>query len=363
MRVCINGHEYAKRQLEKEGIAYEPLDNGFYSCENPKRLQEILNELDSNKIEKVYRKWLSRLPHPFTSDDRSAGYRYELSILQIEFALTQVFDRPLLGRYFFEQIIRENIDLGRPDNVSLIFDRRVTKRTPGQFRTRIVTTGVIPSLHVSYKKSKIKQYYKEGQALRTETTINNTRDFGIGKKLVNLPAMREVGFKANKRLLLAETTSMIGHEQFEQITSSVEVNGQRCSALKFGDLRVMSLLSAISLFIIVAGKFRNRELRQYVAQFKGQTTDDYSSGKMTYDLRRLKLHGLIKRIPGTFNWEVTNEGIKTALFVTKLCSRLFCTGLSETEETCTLKGGSKQNQAIKQLEKGVESLIATAQLS
>jgi hypothetical protein len=112
----------------------------------------------------------------------TAGYRYELSILQAEFSLTQMLDRPVSGRVFFEQVIRDNLDIGRPDQVSLIFDRRIIARpqapTPGRFRTRVITDGVTPSLHVDYKHTKIKQYHKEGRALRTETTINDTRDFG-----------------------------------------------------------------------------------------------------------------------------------------------------------------------------------------
>jgi hypothetical protein len=94
---------------------------------------------------------------------------------------------------FFEEVIRENLDIGRPSQVQLIFDRRVNKNTPGHFRTRIITDGVIPSLHVAYKNIRIKQYHKEGRALRTETTINNTRDFGIGKRLKNLPALLQIG--------------------------------------------------------------------------------------------------------------------------------------------------------------------------
>jgi len=79
------------------------------------------------------------LPHPFTGADRKAGYGYDISILQAEFSTTQVLDRPVHGRLFFEQVIRENLDLGRPQEVRLIFNRTITRRTPGQFRTRIVT--------------------------------------------------------------------------------------------------------------------------------------------------------------------------------------------------------------------------------
>ena len=119
-RVCINGHEYAKRQLAKEGIAFAALDNGVLSCADPARLQQILDGLDTPKIQALVDKWLARLPDPLTAQDHAAGFNPQLSILQAEFSRTQVFDRPLSGRHFFEEIIRENIDLGRPSTVSLI---------------------------------------------------------------------------------------------------------------------------------------------------------------------------------------------------------------------------------------------------
>jgi hypothetical protein len=170
------------------------------------------------------RKWLRLLPHPFTAKDRQAGYRYQLSILQIELSLTQVLDRPVSGRIFFEEVIRENLDMGRPKQVQLIFERWVTRATPGAFRTRVITDGVIPSLHVDYKGTRIKQYHKQGRALRTETTINNTRDFYIGKSLRNLPALRQIGFQANRRLLQVEHIShdcLLSEETFQKVNRPI----------------------------------------------------------------------------------------------------------------------------------------------
>ena len=161
-KLCLNGHEYLKRQLAKAGIAFEALDNGVLSYADPRRLQQLADGLGAAQIDALLRKWLARLPHPFTAADRKAGYRYDVSILQAEFSLTQVLDRPRMGRIFFEEVIRENLDIGRPDQVQLIFGRRVTKRTPGRFRTRVLTEGVTPTLHVDYKKARIKQYHKEG---------------------------------------------------------------------------------------------------------------------------------------------------------------------------------------------------------
>jgi hypothetical protein len=331
-KLCINGHEYAKRQLDRRGIRYEALDNGILWCEEPAVLQRICDELSAEKIDALFRKWLRRLPHPFTAKDRAAGIRYDLSILQAEFSLTQVLDRPVMGRVFFEEVIRENLDIGRPDQVQLIFERRIHRKganvTPGRFRTRVITQGVYPSLHVDYKATRIKQYHKEGRALRTETTINNTCDFDIGKRLKNLPALREVGFRANRRLLDVQRVShdcSIGEDGFDALQRPRVVGDQRASALRFGNERVHALLHALVLFRLLPNGFSNRDLRQWLEPLRGRRT---TPGAVTYDLRRLRLRGLIRRIPRTHRYEVTEPGLRYALFFTRSYDRILRPGLA-----------------------------------
>jgi len=336
-KLCLNGHEYAKCQLRREGIGFQALDNGFVSCEDRERLQTICDHLGPEQIEALLRRWLAILPHPFTPQDREAGYRYDLSILQAEFSLTQILDRPLSGRLLFEQIIRENLDLGRPDQVQLIFDRRVTKRTPGSFRTRVLTDGVIPSLHINYKNSRIKQYFKQVPEVRevgarTETTINNTRDFFIGKRLCNLPALRQVGFQANRRILEVERLSQdcaVGEEAMQQLNRPVEVNGQRAAALRTTDRRVLALWHLLVWFRLLPCGFANRDLREQLAALTGQPPHQITQGKMTYDLRRLRLHGMIGRIPKTHRYQVTDFGFRAALFFTRTHARLYRPGVAE----------------------------------
>jgi hypothetical protein len=286
--------------LTHRGIPFEPLDNGIQSSAEAARVQRIADTLDAATIDAVFRKWLRRVPHPFAPAHRAAGDRDPLSIRQAEFALTQVLDRPLTGGCFFEEVIRENLDLGRPDQMHLIFDRRVTRRTPGSFRTRVLTEGVVPCLHVQYKKSKVKQYPKEGQALRTETPINDTSDFEIGRALHHLPALREIGFAANRRLLRVESLShdcLNGEDRLHTVTSPILVDQQRAAGLRFGDRRTHALMHALCLFALAPTGFRPREFRQHVAQLQARTSDTYSAGSMTDDLRRLRLHGLIERVP------------------------------------------------------------------
>jgi hypothetical protein len=363
-RICLNGNEWAKRQAKRAGIDFEPLDNGFSSCGDPARLQRICDRLDAKKIDALARKWLARLPHPFTPADRRAGYRYDVSVLQAEFSLTQVLDRPLSGRVFFEEVIRDNLDLGRPDQVALIFARRTSRRTPGRFRTRVLTEGVVASLHVDYKHSKIKQYHKEGRALRTETTVNDTRDFAIGKRLQNLPALREVGFNANRRLLDVQRTSCdctIGEAAFAKVCAPVVVNEQRCAALRFDDPRVQALLSVLTVFRLLPVGFSNRDLRAHLAPLLGIDPGSMSAGRMTYDLRRLRLHGIIERIPHTNRYRVTDFGLRVAMLFTRTYARVLRPGLA-----LTLDVGAIDNPLRRQfdrLDAAIDSFFAEVDLA
>ena len=206
MWLWLNGHSWAQRQLDKAGITYQAADNMFLSCEDPVALQRTCDRLGTGAVKDFFWRWQQRLPSPFTREDLRAGYVHDLAFRQFEVSDTRVFDRPQCGRAVFEGVIRDHLDVGRPDSVELVFSRKITKQTRGVFRTRVITKGVEPHVTATYKSSRIKQYFKEHKALRTETTINDTRDFGIGRRVrtENWRALRSVGDHANMRLLDAQ---------------------------------------------------------------------------------------------------------------------------------------------------------------
>jgi len=336
-KLLINGHHYAQAQAAQAGIAFTALDNGFAAVDDVAAVQAICDSLDEDKIEALARKWLDILPSPYSPADTAAGYRYDISVLQAEFSLTQVLDRPLSGRIFFDQVIHDNLDIGRPDQVGLIFDRKIVRKgpraTPGRFRTRVITDGVTPSLHVDYKNSKIKQYHKLGKAIRTETTINDARDFGIGKRLTNLPALRQAGFTASRRLLAAQTLShdpITGAAALAGVTGPVITStGTRIAGMRITDPRVQALLAVLCVFRLLPHGFTNAVLRHHLAPLLGKQPEHMTSGQITYDLRRLRHHGLIERIPHTFRYRVTDSGMRSAQFLTRVHDRVLRTGLAE----------------------------------
>lgn len=326
----LNGHEWAKRQLERARIGYEALDNGFRSCKDPAALQEICDRLGPGAVKNFFWRWLHRLPSQFSSADWKAGYVYELAFRQFEISDTYVFDRPQAGRMWFEGVIRDHLDVGRPDQVMLIFDRRLHRSAAGPFRTRVLTEGVDPTLCCYYKSSRIKQYFKEGRALRTETVICDTQDFGIGRRVcaTNWNALRAVGESANRRLCDAESAEALPAPDvatFHQITrpSNTE-DGLYTPALRFGDPRVMAVLASLVGFCHLVEGFSNRQLVQHTAALLDAP---YATRQATYDLRRLKRKGLILKTPHSHRYQLTPLGRRVAVLFTKTYGRVLAPGL------------------------------------
>jgi hypothetical protein len=308
------------------------LDNCLLSADDPALVQQVCDSLNASQVDAFFQRWITVIPQPLNQEDYAAGYRHHLSIFQFEMSLTQVFDRPLSGRQFFEEAIRDHIDLGRPNSIQLIFGRHITRRTPGRFRTRVLTADVAPSLHLDYKRSGIKQYYKQGRALRTETTINDPRDFGIGRSLSHLAELRVIGREANRRLLAAQRMSQNcapNYDAFQQVILPSNTDGQRTPGLRFGDPRVMALFSSLCQFCHLPDGFTNASLRPLVAAHLAHP--DYTSHQMTYDLRRLRRKGFIQRLPDSHHYLVTPTGRRMAFFFAKTFSRILQPGLQQLE--------------------------------
>lgn len=360
IKVYLNGHEWVKKQLEKQGIVFESLDNGFLSCSNPQALQKICDQLTVSHIEAFFYKWIKRLPYPLTEKDQWAGYRHRLSIWQLEVSLTQVFDRPLRGRQFFEEVIRDNLDQGHPDRIQLLFDRRVTKRTPGRFHTRVIQNGVHPSLHINYKKSHVKQYFKENRALRTETTINDPKDFGIRKDISNLVYLQQIGRKINRRLLdvqrVTHNCGLSGESIDRVVKPTTTQDGQQAPGLKLGDPRVMALFLALTLFAHLVNGFRNADLRTHVGAF---LDGKYKATMMSYDLRRLRRKGIIYRVPKTNRYLLTPYGWKVSRFFTRLNARVFRPAFLAITSNESSSYPQPLTKALDRVDKEIDRLIDT----
>ena len=322
-KIWVNGHEWAKRQARRAGIAVTALSNGFAATDDPAGLQAICDRLGPADIQAFADRWLDYLPTPLTDADKAAGYWWECSMRQVEVSRTLVFAAPRHARAFFEELVTDNLGMGRPDEISLVVDRRIRSDTPTGFLTKVVTRGTDTTVNFFYRHSRIKEYLKDGRALRVETVVNSPTDLGVLRRLEHLDELAAKARDANDRLLHAQRVGqgcVLASPAFERIAlSSRTADGRRAPALRFGDPRVMALAGALSAVLGAVTGFTNRSLRAHVAGLLGT---DYTTAQMGYDRQRLRLNGVIERIDGTNTYQLTADGQRFAIFYTKVHNRL-----------------------------------------
>jgi hypothetical protein len=330
-----NGHEWAKCQLAKAGVGFEALDNGLRAVRDPAVAHRTCARLSAGHVRDLLARMMAVMPNPLTVEDRRHGFDWAFSIAQLEISDTAVFDAPRRARAWFEAAIGCHLDLGRPEKVTLVVNRRIHNRgpnkTPGRFATEVITRDTAPQLQIHYKSSKAKAYLKEGRALRVETTVNNPRDFDVPKNLNadNWRALRHLGADSNARFLAALGEGQPGLPDpatLESVVLPSTHDGQRAPGLRFGDPRTMALLASVASFAHVMGGLTNKGLRAHMAHL---WHPDYRPAQATYDLRRLRLKGFIKRNEHTNTYQVTGHGLRIAAFFTQLAARVVVPALTD----------------------------------
>jgi len=363
MKIWVNGHEWAKQQARKAGFAFTELSNGFASAEDPAVLQRICDALQAGTINVFFQRWLSRLPLPLSRADHDAGYWWELSMAQVEVSRTIVFAQPRHARAFFEALVTDNLDLGRPDTVEIVFGRRILngkqRATQGTFKTKVITRGTEITINAFYRHSRIKQYLKDGRALRIETVINSPTDLRIGRRLHNLDELQQAARAINDRLLHTERAGqgcVLANPVFERIAHpSVTADGRRATAMRFGDSRVQALAGALCVTVGAVTGITNRSLR---ALMTGLLGTPYTMTQASYDLARLARNGLITRRPHANTYDLTSDGLAFAIFYTKVHDRvlapLFASGQPQAPP--------QLRAALRTIEHHIDQRLADARL-
>src|SRR5919205_1811179 len=247
---------------------------------------------------------------------------------QIKVSRTLVFVQPRHARTFFEALIEDNLNIGRPDQVELTFaDRRVrpgrAPATPEVVKTKVVTRGIELTVNAFSQHSRIKQYLKDGRALRIETVINDTDDLGYQRRLHHLDELQTKARAINRRLLDTERVGqgcVLASPAFERIAHpTVTDDGRRAPALRFGDPRVQALAGALCVAMLAVTGITNKSLR---ALMTGLLAAPYSMSRASYDLTRLRRNGLLERLPGRNLYRLTPDGLAFAIFYSKAHNRV-----------------------------------------
>ena len=330
LQVYFNGHSWLASLLRQRKINFRLIDNAFVEIADWPRAQHIANGLE---IKRLHRQ-LDAMAHRFCPVHQDFGVAYHWSVDQCEYATDVVFRKQADLAGIYDNLTRTAIHTVKPDNIATFLGRKLNVQYQGEvgnrFNIRIEGTRI---KHTMGPVS-LKLYDKFGLILRIETTVNDLTFFkhyrevehrdgskqtkwaSMRKTIYSLPALREILNAANRRYL--EFLSAIedprnGRDKLDRLSQPVQNEGRSYPGFNLFDAADEALLTAIARGEFNISGMKNKTLRRFLP--------DKNSGQMSRLLKRLRLHGLIKKVGHTYKYYLTQFGkaaITTALKLREL---------------------------------------------
>jgi len=330
-RICVNQHHWLANRMREEGIRFKQCSNAFLKCAAPKRLQELADSLTAQDLVTCGQKWLARLTPFFTRREREhAGCEHRLFFSQVEYCDNLIFKRRAALDNLGERLLDANRTIGRPDKITTIFGRRITKYYQGKLQTEIEDMHLPnPVIRSHYGNGFIKQYVRDHLLLRTEPASNNVNDYGINKAVENLPALRKRLSEITDNYLNVQQDildTFIDRGQLRQLTEpTISPTGRRIPGLKIDHPRQLALMHALVRFAhIAAGStFTTAEIYPYVIKALGCPPQQFPLASLRYDLSKLRAKGLIAKLPRSRRYQLLPCGYSICLVFLKLFERIY----------------------------------------
>ena len=326
----FNGHGTIVRQLQKTGIKFTEKENSITSVEDPVRLQEFAENLSAEQVEERINYWTHRLGPKFSAKERERlPLKRYWCFSQVEYCCNLIFKRNRPIRDYF---IR-SCDLGlmtlTVDRISNFFGRRINRRFKGKLHC--VIQRMDQSQHVLrayYKSSFVKQYEKWRTYLRIEVVSNNVKDLGVGKKgLCILEQLRDTMQGVVERYAQTSAVNFNNAGQFDllaQLSRSVQCGATRVAGIRIDNGRIARLLS-----LLVRGGpgnlrgWTSRDLHRAALKAFEMKERQYTLNQLRYDLRKLKAHDIVTRIPGSHCYRLNDRGSRTAILFIQVRRKLY----------------------------------------
>jgi len=329
--VYFNGHSFVAQQLMRAGVGFRKADNAFLAVEDVVALQAAADRLSAPMLQRRSAYWVRRLVPTFNDTERAAlqpGYRY--SMAQMELATDVVFKRSAPLRALFQRACELGVLVGGAERTTQLFGRRIDRRYQGKLQTVLDQRDAgRPVLRWYYQTSFAKNYVRGDRRgeriLRAETCSNDTRHFGVGRRLDNLPVLREKLAATNHRTLALQAdllASTVDSGLLADLAKLTIVGQRRVPGLRLHDDRVIRLLDTLLHPAAFAGEWTTRELHARVLARHRLADTNYRLSQLRYDLAKLRAKGLVQRLGRTRRYRLTPQGAKLGVLLVKLRTRL-----------------------------------------
>jgi len=333
VNVCLNGREWLARQMDQAGLEYEQRDNCFAWVQDVPKAQALLNQQHQLDWAQELESLLKEVHPTHRIISRPMKLNYYWTTSQSEYATDVMFKSDTELEQLYPALIHHGIKSFQSPNVLRFLGYKPPQKGVGKFLGEVTSDYKRRPEGVRLKHcaggNSIKMYDKQGSVLRVETTINRAEEFKVYRRsegkpkgpkawremrrgVVDLPRRAEVSQAANERYF----TSMAAVDQGQPLRQQVEKlcragthKGRRYRALNPWSQKDARLLSAVNRGEFVLNGFRNRDLRQllFPGRHSGQRAKR-QAGMVTRQLRLLRAHGIIKKVPRSHRYQLTERG-------------------------------------------------------
>ena len=324
----LNGHEYMAFRLNNENVSYRKKENAFLTVSNLEFLQKAADGFSYEIIKARLDYWTFVLGPKFCKSERAAlNVDRFYSISQIEYCLNFIFKNNFPIRRMFERACDIGLMRLTADRIGVIFGHRITKRFKGKLQTVLERFDHGYFVFRAYfKNSFLKQYEKYLNYLRNELVCNNLSNFGLKKSLANLPAIKSKFMEILERFtdsMAFSLNNQFAIEFLDKIAAPVVVGKTRIGGIKLHDKRLLRVMGVLLHHMGNLSNWKSREIYIRVLGTSRLSQSQYSISQLRYDLRKLKAHGIIERINGSYGYRLTDYGRKVCLTFIIFSERIF----------------------------------------
>lgn len=324
----LNGHSFMETQLQKQMIAYRKKDNAFLAVSDPKLLQQVADGFSYQVIKNRLDYWTWVLGPKFSRQERELmGLDRFYSVSQVEYCFNFIFKRNFPIRRMFERACDIGLIRMTADRIAEIFGQRITKRFKGKLQTNLERFDHGYFVFRAYfKNSFLKQYEKFFTFLRNELVCNNLKNFSLKKSLAHLDVIKKKFIPILNRFTDFQATSLNNHFDIDLLTklsAPIIIGKTKISGLKLDNKRINRLLETLLHAKGNMAAWKSNELYSIILKSFRLQENQYSLNQLRYDLRKLKAHGIIQRIQGTYGYQLTEYGIKISLTFTIFHKKIF----------------------------------------
>jgi len=338
LQFYMNGHNWLASRLAKQNVAFQMRDNAFLSMDDWEKAQHLSDHIRVEGLHQV----LDILANRYCPVVKALKLSYRWSIMQVEYATDIAFTQPDDLKFVYEAIVHTAVHSVKPENIATFLGKKLHGKYEGEMGNNLNKRILGTRIKHHMGATSIKMYDKFGYVLRIETTVNDVSQFKISRDVQqrdgsiiqkvapmkkNIYSLFPLGglLKSSNRRYLELVSSWDdpsdGAKKLESLSESKKDNDRRFKGFNFFSREDQQLFRVLAHGEFNINGLQNKSIRKLLPEL--------SPASVSRILKRLRVHGIVKKVSGTRKYYLTKLGKSVITLGLKTRELFIIPGLSE----------------------------------